>query len=825
MLNFYIFNLYRNPDLDDRIFDCMLTSMAAIQAEDVKASFLFMGDLNAHHQNWLGSMTTNRHGVAALDFSTVAGCDQLVIGPTHVRGGTLDLLMTDVPDLVQVSVLAPVGRSDHSTLSVRVSSASSVPNLCESRSVFMKRQVNWDTVGDAVRELPWHTIWKTNQPVEVLNQHLSSLIERFIPTKVIRLRNKDKPWFNDDCRRAFDLKQCAYHRWTRDRSQANWSDFSECQRSANGVYGVAEGQYNAKCKDVLLNATNSHKWWSTLKSAVFGSESSIPPLIREGGGLVCESQSKAVLLADHFDGKQSRDSLNLPPSCHPCPVLTTFAFRSSEVKRLLLDLDSYGGTDPLGMFPLFFKKLANVLAPKLSVLFRKLIRLGGFSECWRVANVTPVPKGSPSPLVTNYRPISITSVLSKVFERLLSVRLGRFMERTGVFPPTQFAYRKGLGTSDALLCVSHALQSALDCGQEARVVQLDFSAAFDRVNHVGIVYKLQDAGVGGSFLSILSQFLAARSQYVVVDGARSHLVDVVSGVPQGSVLGPLLFLLYTSELFSNLENKLYGYADDSTLVSVVPSPHARISVSQSINRDLVKISDWCCLWGMKLNASKTVTMIVSRSRTVLPPSPALVLDGVTLDESSDLVILGVTLDSKMTFEKHIRSVARAASQKLGIMRRSWCVFHDHSLSRRCFNSFVLPILEYCSAVWCSAADSHLRLLDRVVTSARFLVGGELDCDLGHRRSVAALCMLYKIRGNMLHPLNSSLPYPYVPARVTRGAVAAHQFAYAVPRARTSQYGRTFIPWSVSLWNGFDASVFDGVGLCGFKSRANRLLLA
>ena len=128
------------------------------------------------------------------------------------------------------------------------------------------------------------------------------------------------------------------------------------------------------------------------------------------------------------------------------------------------------------------------------------------SPCWRQVNVTPILKGPPSS-VANYRPISITSVLSKVFETLVSVHLGQFMERNGVLPTTQFAYRKGLGTCDALLCVSHTLHSALESGQEARIVQIDFSAAFDRVNNQGILYWLCSVGIGGSVLSILTQFV------------------------------------------------------------------------------------------------------------------------------------------------------------------------------------------------------------------------------------------------------------------------------------------------------------------------------
>ena len=149
------------------------------------------------------------------------------------------------------------------------------------------------------------------------------------------------------------------------------------------------------------------------------------------------------------------------------------------------------------MFPLILQRTADVLAPRLSVVFRRLLRLGSFPACWRQANVTPNPKGPLSSSVANYRPISITPVLSKVFQRLVAVRLRRFMEHCCVLPTTQFAYRKGLGTCDALLGVSHTLQSALESWQEARIVQIDFSAGFDRVNHQGILYKLSSVGIEG----------------------------------------------------------------------------------------------------------------------------------------------------------------------------------------------------------------------------------------------------------------------------------------------------------------------------------------
>ena len=193
-------------------------------------------------------------------------------------------------------------------------------------------------------------------------------------------------------------------------------------------------------------------------------------------------------------------------------------------------------------------------------------------------------------------------------------------------------------------------------------------------------------------LSIVAQFLSNRSQHVMVDGCQSKLVDVL-GVPHGCVLGSLLFILFTFYPFSILENMLIGYADDSALMAVMPSPSVRVTVAQSLIRDLGRVSEWCDLWGMKSNANKTKTVIVSRSRTMLPPSPPLTVGGTVLKESDDFFILGVTFHSKLTFEKHLRLVSGVASQKFGMLRKHCQVFHDRLFLERCFRGFVLLVLE------------------------------------------------------------------------------------------------------------------------------------
>ena len=225
------------------------------------------------------------------------------------------------------------------------------------------------------------------------------------------MRNKNKPWFYDQCRHAFGLEQDVHLRRTRDRSRVNCEKFVRCQVRANETYSEAKRQFSDRNRYILMNVQSPHKWWSTLKSAVFGSSSSLPLLISEGGGLVCESVRKADLLSDHFDIKQSREAIDLPLTCHPSPSLIIFAFRSSDVRRLLLDLDPYGGTGPLGMFSLFLKKTADAMAPGLSVVFRLLVRLGSFPAWWRQVNVTTNSERSTvlfsCQLLTNFHDISI----------------------------------------------------------------------------------------------------------------------------------------------------------------------------------------------------------------------------------------------------------------------------------------------------------------------------------------------------------------------------------------------------------------------------------
>ena len=295
-----------------------------------------------------------------------------------------------------------IGTSDHSFVSAIIRTAQVVPELCSSRKIYLKSQGNWDGILRDLSQLNWPHYYHQDDPIGPLSNIIVEILDRLIPS-----------WFNNDCKRAYLEKQEAYNLWKRNRSDLTWNSYVQLRSVAQEVYAFAEREYNHGIKETLLGATQPHKWWSTLKSALFGVDDGMPPLLKPDGPLTHCPKEKATLFANVFDGKQSDEVLTLPQSCHPEAKLTTIAFRSREIERLMLELDPYGGSGPDGIFPLFFIKTAHFLAPKIAVIFRKLTRVGKFSLCWTRANITSTSKSvTAGSCPSDYQPISFTPILS-----------------------------------------------------------------------------------------------------------------------------------------------------------------------------------------------------------------------------------------------------------------------------------------------------------------------------------------------------------------------------------------------------------------------------
>ena len=261
---------------------------------------------------------------------------------------------------------------DHCYVSAIFKTEHAAPDISFSRKIYLKSQADWDGILNDLHELDWPDIDRQVDFVASTNDAFEGTIVRRIPSRAIKFHIKEKAWFNEDCKWANLAKQEAYQLWKRNCSGITRNNYVNLRNVAQKTYAAAEKEYNDSVRDTLVGTTNSHKWWSTLKTALFGVDVAVPPLLRPNGSLTHCPKEKAALFANVFDGKQSNDSLSVPQSCFPEAELTTFAFCCGEVKKLLLELDPYGSAGADGIFPLFFVKTANYLTPKISTVLRKI---------------------------------------------------------------------------------------------------------------------------------------------------------------------------------------------------------------------------------------------------------------------------------------------------------------------------------------------------------------------------------------------------------------------------------------------------------------------
>ena len=358
-----MFGVYRNPDLSDKIFYCLLTAMAEVQSVDGRTSFLLTGDVHVHHEERLGPSTTNLYGRATRYFASSSGCEQMGTLPSHIDVGMLDLVLTNISDSVAVWFRSPVGSPDYSAIFIVAVLEQPAPHQVCRQEVNLKQSVNWELVRREVKSLNWNGIIRPSCPVSSLNEALLRVIMDRVSKRTIVVLIGDKPWFDVRCILAHRVKQRTFRVRSISRMQADWEEYRVARCRAQLVYEEVERVF-AEWSTLLMKALNLRKSWSTVKTAVFGASSSLSPVVDKGSKLVWSPDEKASLFLVYFDAKQCRDNIQQPHSCDPYLTLCSDAFRYSFIRSLFLDLYPYGGNDPDGMAPLFYRQVARELVPK-----------------------------------------------------------------------------------------------------------------------------------------------------------------------------------------------------------------------------------------------------------------------------------------------------------------------------------------------------------------------------------------------------------------------------------------------------------------------------
>jgi len=392
-----------------------------------------------------------------------------------------------------------------------------------------------------------------------------------------------------------------------------------------------------------------------------------------------------------------------------CPVST------SDVKAVIGGLRNK--SNGLNSVPIFiYKSCAEVLSETIVRLFNISVSSGIFPLCLKLARVVPIYKAGGTSSPGNYRPISTLSVLSKIFEMLMYRQLVAFLISNSILSTCQFGFRKNCSTSDAVLEFVDYANNALDQKMSMVTVFLDFSKAFDTVKHSILIRKLEHVGIRGVANDWFNSYVSDRKQFVDVDGVRSDMLEIGSGVPQGSILGPVLFLLYINDM-NRCSNRLkfIHFADDTT---VFCSGQDINTLIDEVNEELVNICTWLYANRLSLNVDKTSFMITSDKN--LHNITNMYINNVNIKIVTEAKFLGIIIDSCLTFRAHVGSVCRKMSKSIGILNRISSVVPP--IAKKCiYFSLVYPYITYGIAVWGGRGISNNRRVERLMRRATKIV--------------------------------------------------------------------------------------------------------
>ncbi|KAM7303245.1 reverse transcriptase family protein [Ixodes scapularis] len=631
---------------------------------------------------------------------------------------------------------------------------------------------------------------------------ITSLITNYILCRVVKSNSKS-PWYNTTLKRLSNKKKRLFRAAKSSMSPDRWAAY----HSAAEVYKLAvdETKYNffsIKLPSMLTN--NPKQFWNLVNPA----DKHLIQL-KNSGGEVISGEDCAMTFNESFISVFS-DFLgaNHPvlPSSDFLPMLP-IVFDPPGIVKIIenLKLSSASGVDEINAK--FLKNTKMYSSIILSSLFQQSLDHGVLPEDWKVGKVVPIHKAGDRFSPFNYRPISLTSVPCKIMEHIISSQLSRFLECNSFFSPFQHGFRKSFSCDTQLLVFTHNLHSALERGSQTDCIFLDFAKAFDKVTHKLLLYKLSLLSIDPYILSWLECFLTNRSQFVTVSNKNSSSSLVKSGVPQGSVLGPLLFLVYINDLPTSISSSISVFADDCVVYREITND-SDVHIIQS---DINAISSWCDAWHMKLNTMKCKTMRISRKAALCPN---YFLSNNILENVSTYKYLGVHISPDLSWKTHTEYIVNNSNRMLGYLRRNFSLAPS-SLKLLLYNTLVRPKLEYACSVWDPGTESLISALEAIQNrSAPFILSNYHRTSsvtsmkaslslppLSTRRTISRLCLFHKI-----YYANSLLKEQLISAPIYVSSRLDHCCKVGIPTSISNSFFKSFIPKTSRDWNGLPSPI-------------------
>ena len=619
----------------------------------------------------------------------------MISQPTHIHGNTLDLFLTNVPHTIHSTEVIQPGLSDHFIIEISINLAVSnslIHSMNRAKNIklynktdleaFQRQMYNeaqiklteMDNVGD---------MW------ELFKLELNSAIRNHVPTKEVPLSQTNEPaWFNKQAKKLTRKQRQTYNKYKLTKDPFYLEKYKEERRNTKRTLRSIRNKYitDVICKP--LESGNSKPFYRHFKHVQNSPQPKLT-LKKEDQSNTSDPRECADILNNFFfnqfcqEGALDEQPVNLTSS-------SDFKITVEGVEKLLRNLKGGKAPGPDGLRKEDLCIDARLTAKCLTLIFTASIEQGKLPNDWKVANVTPIHKKGSRQLPNNYRPISLTSIPCKMLEHIVLHYVNDKID--SILYNRQHGFRRGLSCETQLCGTYHELARSMNNAKSVHAVILDFKKAFDKVPHDLLLKKLhaiQD--IHPQIINWIRNFLTKRRQQVVIDGNTSHSLPVCSGVPQGSVLGPTLFLIYINDLPDHLDCNVSLFADDTLIYQEVTSPEEE----QRFQNNIDNLLKWSIDWKMPFNTAKCQVMAFNQRST---PNPTYFLGDDALTCVTKATYLGVTVQSNLQFTSHINTKVTEAKRTLGLIKRT---LHNAPKKAKllAYTSLCRPKVEYAATLW------------------------------------------------------------------------------------------------------------------------------
>ena len=672
------------------------------------------------------------------------------------------------------------------------------------RYVFNYKRANYDLIKTKIQESNLSGLIQESIDVNVAwskwHSTIMDIMNKCIP-KVCVKELQSAPWFDNEVKHSRNLKLTALRKAKRTNVSSDWRKYKTLRNKHNILLGEKHDAFIVNLGSSVKQ--NPKRFWSFVKSKTCNR--SVPNIISWDDRQAKSSSEQAKLFNEYFHSvfPEPCDNNVSPVRIETETVLSNICISEDTVLKLMKDLDVNKATGPDNLSSTFLKECRNELSNSLCMLLNKSFSEGVFPSEWKRANVVPVFKSKDRQDVRNYRPVSLLSVVSKLAERCVYNSV--YSVVCNKLSSAQHGFLSGKSTTTQLVQYVDSLLESLENCNQSDVIYIDFAKAFDSVPHNLLINKLKCYGITGKLLNWMESYLNNRIQRVVINGSTSQWLPVKAGVPQGSILGPLMFLLYINDLPKVVENSSIAmYADDAKIFIESKS----INDCLKLQNDIDAVSHWCKVNQMNFNVSKCKVLTVCRKEN--PYLFEYKINDVILDSVNEIKDLGIIIEDKLSWHNNVNDIISKANRVMGLIKRTVGYEVDEKVKLQLYISLVRSKLEYCTQVWGGMTKSDNLKIERIQRSAtRYILNfpdlnyKERLCKLNllpltYRRDFCDIAFFHRCMYQNILNVNDFVDFTNNNIRDTRSVDDSTKIC--TPFCRTQANKNSYFKRIVSMWN-------------------------